>query len=199
MRFLNFPSEIRNQIYEEYFDSARQLSPEGDLSRPSIRALYLHNTKLWCLCSRIRIESQSLFYSSYLKFLTFRLETPNDLSRLIRLVPTNYWPNIRVTYYLESSNDSGRNYPTHSLVSLIARNSSYGTFEELEKAAGGSTPDDCGYWHVIATGDGWKVDLVWSRVENSQFQMTGPNEETDELFKIEGDLRKLPFLKALIF
>jgi hypothetical protein len=117
----------------------------------------------------------------------------------MRLVPRMYWPSIHGEIVLESSDDTGINYPFHSYLSLIARNTSYRTYEELERAADGPDDSDFGTWIIDVQGDGWNLHLLWSEYENPNPEVLRgyPNADYDGLLEMTGELGKLPFLEEL--
>lgn len=191
---LNLPPEIRNEIYKYYFNS---FSTSWLISGDEIIGLFNHCARLWCLSSQIQHESSSLFFTTHLPNLAFTLQTRTELSKLMKLVPKKYWSSIHGTYRLESSDETGVNYPTTSIVKLIAQNTSYGTFKELERAAG---PENtmCGIWAIDIQENGWKIHLSWSCDENPYYWLRESfNDEYDEVLKVTGELGRLPFLESL--
>jgi hypothetical protein len=195
MSFLALPPEIRNQIYKFYYSS---FSPADDLSINDIKLLFSHCTRLWCLSSQIFHESRSLFHIDHIPTLSFTLKTPKEFQNLISRIPKEHWVGIRGVYELESSDDTGHNYPTTSIINMIAKHTRYGTYREIEKAAGPETI--CGDWRIKLEGDGWKIDLFWSCEDNPYFWLRDSfNAEYNELLMISGDLGKLPFLQSLLY
>jgi hypothetical protein len=135
--FFDLPGEVRNGIYENYYqlsayqnDSKNGSSLYFDDTLPSL--FDLHRTL--CVNRQLYDEASSYLYKIFLPSVSFNLNNPEAATQLVQMIPKEYYVRgINGTLVFNGEHQYiYKDFDMFKMLTLIAKEQSYETIDDLE-------------------------------------------------------------------